>query len=478
MSPPSSSSRPAWARAAHAALAWIHQERWLLLVLAGALIVRLHWNLHVHPPGDYVYSDMNGYVSRANRMLEHGLAPHEYSSFFPYGTHWIVAGMKMLFGKDDYDAIAVLLAVIGALTVAFAYASARRASAFPWVAPMVGLLGIFYYPHFSLGGYILSEVPFSFFVMGAVLFSLRLADEGRHRDAWGMGIFAALGTVIRPQILVSAALLGVFWLVRRKALPKIRFVHLLQSFVPVVAILIASSALLRHNTGRTGLVSENGSFNLVFGRCHNSKILSTPDGKGHGRVHFRPPSFLQVRNHEARAAKRGIPPQIALEPAIEDELSYPGYIGDKEKHMEFVRECVRRTGIMGQLRYSVVNATLLWRHNVPWPDSGRSQWRPISAWWTKRHRELLAVPALIGLVFLGLGRRTIKQALLAIHLLAMVLVAAVFFGSIRIRTPYDFVIMTLAFEVYSFGVVLLWKGGRWLWQRRKAKPGPPPPAAH
>ena len=88
------------------------------------------------------------------------------------------------------------------------------------------------------------------------------------------------------------------------------------------------------------------------------------------------------------------------------------------------------------------------------------------------------MPALIGLVFLGLGRRTIKQALLAIHLLAMVLVAAVFFGSIRIRTPYDFVIMTLAFEVYSFGVVLLWKGGRWLWQRRKAKPGPPPPAAH
>lgn len=471
-SPP---SRPPWERAFRATLKWIVDEQWLLLVFGAALIVRLHWNLEVHPPGDYVYSDMNGYVSRANRMLEHGLAPHEYSSFFPYGTHWMVAGMKKVFGTDNFPAIGVLYALLGSFTVAFAYASARRASAFRWVAPAVGLIGIFYYPHFSLGGYILSEVPYSFFVMGAVLFSLRLADHGRHRDAWGMGIFAAIGTVVRPQVLVSAALLGLFWLARRKALPKIRFVHLLQSFVPVVLILVASSALLRHNTGRVGLVSENGSFNLVFGRCHNSKIVSTPDGKGHGRVHFRPPSFLQIKNHEARAKKRGIPPRIALEPALEDELKYPGYIGDSRKHMEYIRECIRITGPGKQLEYSVVNATLLWRHNVPWPDSGRSQWRPISRWWTKWHRNLFAVPALIGLLALVLRRRFIKQALLAVHLLGLLVVAAIFFGSIRVRTPYDYIIITLALEVYGFGLLLLWKGGRRLREHVKTKRKAAPP---
>lgn len=449
---------------------WAARERWLLAIFFAALIVRLHWNLVVHPLGDYVYSDMNGYVTRADRMLSQGLAPHEYSSFFPYGTHWLVAGSKWLFGKDDYDALGVVYALLGAFTVAFAFAATRRASAFAtWVAPAVGLLGVFYYPHFSLGGYVLSEVPFAFFLMGAVLCSLRLADRGSYGDALAMGVFAALGTTIRPQLLVSAAVLGLFWIVRRKALSRIRLPHLAVSAIPVVIVLGLSSALLHHNTGRLGLVSENGSFNLVFGRCHASKVRTTPDGKGHGRVHFRPPSFLQIKNHEARSKKEGKPPRVELRPAIADELVYAGYIGDKERHMAYVRECIRRTGPWGQLEYGWLNASLLWRHNVPWPDSGRSQWRGISKWWTQAHRAVLAVPALLGLLVLLLARTT-RQGLLAVHLLASIVVAGIFFGSIRIRTPYDFIIMALAFEVYALAIWLMIRGGRWWWQRRGTGP--------
>jgi hypothetical protein len=451
-------------RALSSVLRWVVEERWLLAIFVAALAVRLHWNLVVHPLGDYVYSDMQGYVSRADRMLDKGLEPHEYSSFFPYGTHWLVFAVKWAFGRDDFAALGVVYAVLGALTVSLAQAATRRASAFPWVAPAVGLVGVFYYPHVSLGGYVLSEVPFGFFLMGAVLCSLRLCDHGRHRDAWLMGTFAALGTVVRPQLMVSVAALGLFWLLWRRRLPRLRFVHLVQAGVPLVVVLALSSALLHHNTGRLGLVSENGSFNLVFGRCHASKIRTVPDGKGHGRVHFRPPSFLQVKNHEADAKKKGVAPRIALEPALEDELVYPGYIGDKDKHMEFVRECMRRTGPWGQLQYAVVNATLLWRHNVPWPDSGRAQWRPISKAWTNAHRDLLAVPALLGLVMLG-WRRTVRQGLLAIHLLALLLVSAVYFGEIRIRTPYDYVILALALEVYAAGLWLLWRGARLAWAR-------------
>jgi hypothetical protein len=466
--PPPPAARPAIVRLGTSIVRWIVQERWLLAVLVAALVVRLHWNLVVHPLGDYVYSDMNGYVSRADRMLDVGLRAHEYSSFFPYGTHWLVAGIAWSFGKGNFVAVGIVYALLGALTVAFAFAATRRASAFPWVAPAVGLVGVFYYPHLSLGGYVLSEVPFGFFLMGAVLCSLRLVDHGRHLDAWLMGLCAALGTTVRPQLMVSAALLGLFWLVWRKRLPKLRLVHLLESAVPVVIVLALSAALLHHNTGRLGLVSENGSFNLVFGRCHASKIRTTPDGEGHGRVHFRPPSFLQVKNHEAAAKKKGVPPTVALEPALEDELTYAGYIGDKEKHMEYVRECVRRTGPWGQVRYGVVNASLLWRHNVPWPDSGRSQWRPISKWWTNVHRDGLAIPALLGLVVLGF-RRTVRQGLLAVHLLALLVVSAIYFGEIRIRTPYDYVIMALAFEAYSFALWLLWRGGKWLRARRRAR---------
>ena len=109
----SPSSAPDWRERV---TSWLWRNRWLIAIVLATFAVRLHWNLYVHPPGDYVYSDMNGYVSRADRMLKLGLKPHEYSSFFPYGTHWLVAGMKYLFGKENYDAIGVLYALFGAFT--------------------------------------------------------------------------------------------------------------------------------------------------------------------------------------------------------------------------------------------------------------------------------------------------------------------------------------------------------------------------
>lgn len=447
---------------------WLYAQRWVLLLFAAALVVRLHWNLKVHPPGDYIYSDMNGYVQRADRLLEHGLAPHEYSSFFPYGTHWLVAGVKYVFGPENYAAVGVAYALLGAAGVALAFAIARRASAFASVvAPAVGLVAVFYYPQLSLGGYILSEIPFMTFLLAAVLFALRLVDHGRMSDAVGMGICAAIGMVFRPQMLVSVALVGLFWIVWRKALPRVRLVHLLVAGVPVLVMLALSSALLHHNTGRFGLLSENGAFNMVFGRCHNSKIQSMPDGAGHGRVHFRPPPFLQLNNRQKQKERAGEPIDIALDPILTDELVYKGYIGDKEKHKAYIRECVEKTGWKGQLAYTETNVVLLWRYNIPWPDSGRSQWRTVTRWWTQQHRAWLAIPALIGLLSLALGRRALKQGLVALNLVAILVIAGLYFGGIRMRSPYDFFILFLAFEVYAFGGWALWKGAHALWRRRQ-----------
>ena len=61
------------------------------------------------------------------------------------------------------------------------------------MAPVVGLILVFYYPLLSLGGYILSEIPASLCMTTATLLLLRLADEGRARDAWGAGLAAGIG---------------------------------------------------------------------------------------------------------------------------------------------------------------------------------------------------------------------------------------------------------------------------------------------
>jgi len=434
---------------------WLIRERWTVAIVLAAFVVRLHWNLFVHPLGEYVYSDMNGYVTRAERLVRDPFTPYEYNVFFPFGTHMMVAAFKAVFGKDDYVAIGIWYAVMGTACVFAAVRIARRVSPFPWVAPAVGLLLVFYYPHLSIGGYVLSEMPFSACLMLAVWASIRLVDHGRYRDAIAMGVFAGLGALVRPQILMAVGLVGLFWIVRRKALPNVRLVHLVAAGVPLAILLGLSAAHFRWNTGRTGLVSENGPFNMTFGRCHNSKIEALPDGKKYkGKVHFRPPEFLQLNNLKDRKHKEGKEPPIQLNPTLEDVLSYKGYIGDRDKHKAYIRQCLEMTSIWTQIEYSYTNAILMWRYNVPWPDSGRAQWRDISRQWTRVHEALFALPSVL-ILFTLFRRDTVRHGWLALHMLAVIIVAALYFGGTRHRASYDPLFLFFALEVYSFLAVWL-----------------------
>ncbi|MBC8072187.1 MAG: glycosyltransferase family 39 protein [Deltaproteobacteria bacterium] len=451
--------------------AWLWQERWTIAIFLAALLVRLHWNLVVHPLGDYIYSDMNGYNSRADRMVREPFGHHEYQAFFPFGTHMLIAGFKAVFGLQNFRAIGVGYALLGATAVTIAFTLARRVSSFPWVAPAVGLFCVFYYPYLAIGGYMLSELPFSAFLMISIWFSMRLLDEGKYRNAIGMGFFVGVAALCRPQVLMAVGLVGLFWLWRRRELPKVRLVHLVVAAVPLALVLAFSMAHFRWMTGRNGLVSENGPFNMVFGRCHNSKIESLPDGKGHGKVHFRPPEFLQLNNLLERKRKEGVEPPIKLDPIIGDVLNYKGYIGDRDQHGAYIKECLKKTTLWRQAQYSYTNLILLWRYNVPWPDSGRGQWREPSRLWTRFHELAIAVPSLLFLVTL-FRRRWVRQGWLALHLLSVLIVAAMYFGGTRHRASYDPLLIFFAFEVYSVIGVWAWtRITRWRTARAGARAG-------
>jgi hypothetical protein len=148
------------ASTAHRLQAWLHRNRWLIVVVLAAFAVRVHWNLLVHPLGDYVSSDMRGYVSRADQMLDRFGDPIEYHAFFPYGTHFLLALLKLVFGRENYDAIGIVYALLGTIMVGYGYRIAERVSSYRWVPPLLGAMLVFYYPLISLGGYTLSEIPF------------------------------------------------------------------------------------------------------------------------------------------------------------------------------------------------------------------------------------------------------------------------------------------------------------------------------
>ncbi len=433
----------------------LYEHRWVLVLFAAALIVRLHWNLVVHPLEDYAYSDMRGYMRRANNLFTQWWAPREYDAFYPYGTHVLLYGLQAAFSDEPntYRPIAIAYALFGSMTVVYGYLVARRVSQFFFVPPLVGLLLVAYYPLIALGGYTLSEVPFSLCLVASTFHLVRMAQDGLRRDAWGAGVFAALGFVVRPQILASIALLGVFWLVARKRLPKLTLRLMVQALVPLLLVGGFSAWRLHYHTGRRGLISENGKFNQVFGRCHNNKIRALPDSPKRRRTSFGPPPLIQLAKREAKMpdAWPGIDPALG-----ELELEYRGYIGDSEILGELIDTCVDKTGYVKQLEYSLVNVMLLWRYNVMWPDSGKGNWRVYARKWGIIHTSGFAVPALIALFAVFIRRRATGLAIVSLHLWAIVIIAALILGGIRFRAPYDPFIVLMALEAYAVGAAWLW----------------------
>lgn len=485
-----------WARALGRAL-WEH--RWLLVLVTAALVVRLDWNLRVHPIGDYVYSDMRGYMRRADALFDAWWVPGEYDAFYPYGTHVFIYAVQAVFGTgpEDYRTLGIAYAIVGALVVGFGYQLARRVTRFRLVPPLVGLVLVAYYPLVSLGGYALSEVPFSLCLVSSTFFLVRMAQDGKKRDAWAAGTLAALGMVVRPQILASIGLLGIFWLLARRRMPKLRLALMAHALLPMLLVMGFSAWRFHYHTGRYGLVSENGKFNQVFGRCHNTKIFANPDSPKRRRTSFGPPPLIQLAKREQKLPDAW----PGLDPAREIEITYTGYIGDSKILGDIIDDCVARTGLVKQLEYSLVNVLLLWRYNVMWPDSGKPEWRGYASKWGVFHSTFLAGPALLGALvvllafFVDLARRlwcwlgprrgdaswlgrwldtlgshlearAVGQAFVALHLVGLVIVAAMIFGDTRLRTPYDPFILLMAVEAYASALWLLWILGLRLLRKR------------
>lgn len=445
--------------------AWLYRNRWHIAIVLGALAVRLHWNLLVHPLGDYQSSDMRGYTSRAEQMVAHFGKAYEYHGFFPYGTHFLIALFKALFGKDNYTAIGILYAVMGTTMVLYGVRIAELVTKRTWLPYALGVLMIFYYPLISLSGYTLSETPFGVFLLFSTYRLLKLVQEGQTRDAWLAGLWAAIAAMFRPQILLSIAVFAVVWVVMRKAMPKVRFKHLVYAGIPVAIMLVFSAVRLHHHTGRWGLVSENGRFNQLFGRCHNKKAVATPEEPGRGRIRFGPPPLIQLE----KRTKTHPNSWVQLEPALGAELSYTGYISDVKPLRELINKCVKKTGLLGQVKYAIVNTMMLWAYNTPWPDSGRDMWRRTAQSWQAGYTTFIAIPALLT-AFTCFWRRTIlHHGILAVHIWAILVTAAIYFGDTRLRTPYDPILLLLAFECYLFVGGLVFNKVRELIRKRRAR---------
>lgn len=437
------------------------RHRGLLYVTLAALVVRLVWNLAIHNPLDHAYSDMGGYLARADEMLTHAWLPPKggpapssllawleprlfgpkqpYLTLYPYGTHALFAGVKLAFGIKNRFAIGAALALLGALAVGYTYATAARFSERRSARRLVAGISIFYYPWISLGGYALSEIPFTLFVAASAFYGLRLADEGRRGDAWRLGICLSLGAIVRPQLLVSIPLLALLALARKGLFHRSSLGLLPRVAAPLAVVLALSAWRVHWHLGTPvdpdHLISTNGPMNRVFGRCHNTTLVAkAKDGGGW----FGPPALGSLHALDKDR------PLLRLDPAMGTSITFTGHMWDAAPTDDLSAKCVKKTGYLRQAKYALTHVVLLWGYNIIWPDMGNAlQWRIPMAAFCFTHTLLVLPPAAIAMI-LAFRRRRARSMLLALHVWALVLTAILYFGDTRYRAPYDGLLTILA----------------------------------
>jgi hypothetical protein len=241
-------------------------------------------------------------------------------------------------------------------------------------------------------------------------------------------------------VVVTFGIFALSWpLVRHRAR------ELLYAAAPIALMLVLSTAYLGFNSGRLGFISHNGSFNLVFGRCHNYKASwTTPGGNGA----FLPAGLLQVHRRGEAAAKRGEEYWLQLDPAITPDLKLTSRPGEPGPLLGLVWDCVKRTGPLRQARYSATNVLMLWNGNLQFPAwAAEPASRDAERWFRTLDQVLFQVPFLLGLAFVvgrDPGRRVVAG-----NGVALVLTSALYFGEIRMRLPYMGLVMLLSFELLA-----------------------------
>jgi 4-amino-4-deoxy-L-arabinose transferase-like glycosyltransferase len=395
-------------------------NRWDLVavtsIVAGA-IVRIVWGLLVHPPLDYLYSDMDGYVGRAQRLVT-GAAQVRYDAFFPPGTHALLAAPMTLFGTDRAGlwAGAVLWCALSAAIPFFAWRLARLLLS-PAAAALTALLCASWPLYITYGGYFTSETPSLAFLL-ASLWTGYLAARLSGRKAIWLGLVAGLlgGVAIanRPQLILNIAVLALSLFRPRRQAP------VLGAIVIGTAVVLAGAVL--HNSAAadkpTGL-SENAGLNFWIGHCDVHDVTTTVPAR-HLTFKISNPVYTQLEQGRS--------------------YYFRGHLmWDQAFFYKLGLGCIERDGLghVSLLARSILNMSAT---TIPWPqvDEG-GQWGPVRV--SNLAYSLLLPFVVVYAAFVVVRRRVSGQSagvvVMLLQLACVLVVAIFFFGDPRVRSTYD-----------------------------------------
>jgi 4-amino-4-deoxy-L-arabinose transferase-like glycosyltransferase len=409
-------------RAGHGRVDWSvvsRCDRLALASIAAGAVLRVVWGLVLHPPSEFIFSDMAIYVAGARRLAE-GVELGRYDAFRPPGTSLLLAfPMKLLgTGPAGLWGGAVLWCLLSSLTPLFMWRLARLL-----LTPTAAALTAFFcavWPLFiSYGAFFSSETPLTALLTGALWLAYRAQQaSGRARLPLGLlaGLLAGGAVVTRPQALLNVLVVAVPLLVsfRRQRL-------VLAGITTGMGLLILG--VVWHNTSAAGKltgISENGGVTFFLGHCDVHRVYT-----------FNPVTQRQtwIASPVAVQLRRGRVYRI------EDHFQW-----DQSFFYQQGLACIRRNGL-GHLSIVARNVLDMGATTVPWPQSRGDELERVMVSANNLIYSFLLPFVAVGSILL-IRRRGAQgwrsgEAVLITHLSCVLLLAALVFGDPRFRTVYD-----------------------------------------
>lgn len=386
-----------------------------------ATVLRLLFVTLWHTADDYIVSDMAAY-DRVARVLVSGLAG-PWDTLWPAGYPSLLALLYRAGGGAWH--VGVFQALMSGATCVLVYDIGRTLGLRRPLATLAGVLFAVHVPSVLYTGFLLTETTFAFLLTLGIwsVVRLRATTEEHQKRAWAIGAGLALGaaTAVRPNLLLS--------------LP------------PLAALLLFDGA-----PGRRRLATVVGPFVLAaallpgLASIQQGQILGTPTGiSTNGGINF----FLNFgkvggvlyEGVEGSFGIRPVPNGLAGEPIFStDEPLYRSAVFFALGFDELWAHPGRLIGALGN-GWAVVGLG----QQTYWPG-----WEPVDRFLIPHTRVFFLfgiLPALLGL--LGSLRprdreRLLREAPLWLALTSCVVAGYAFLGDIRVRIPYDPLLIVLS----------------------------------
>lgn len=191
----------------------------LVGILLLGLIARIYISFFTSLP--HMHRDSIDYFGQADTLMAGG-----YTNYFPNGYPFIIALFKSIAGTYAVDLLLWLNIILSVCCIWFIYDISKRLFKIEALALLTAFILAVFPTQINYVRWLTSEVPVSFFLIGAYYFYFR-------KQNWLSGLFFGLATVIRTELLPVFILLIVFEIFIKK---KFNFQAITAALIPILFI--------------------------------------------------------------------------------------------------------------------------------------------------------------------------------------------------------------------------------------------------